>query len=172
MTRHLARAVPIGLLLGLGFAAPAAASTIDGTDGPDVLVGTSAADTVRGHAGDDVLKGLAGADVLHGGPGADLLRPGRDSQADVLMGGRGPDRIWARIGASGHGTDQVYAGSGDDRVTVVNTYGWLSPLVDCGPGNDTVVLPYGFGTRYPHCEHYVSAPSPYGRGLSARRGPG
>jgi hypothetical protein len=110
--------------------------------------------------------------VLHGGWGADELRPGKDSQVDVLMGGRGPDRIWARIGAGGRGTDRVYAGSGNDRVTVVNTYGWLSPRVDCGPGNDTVVLPYGFDTIYPHCEHYVSAPSPYGRGLSARRGPG
>jgi hypothetical protein len=172
MTRHIARAVPIGLLLGLSLASPAAASTIDGTDGADVLVGTTAADTVRGHAGDDVLKGLAGADVLHGGPGADLLRPGRDSQADLLLGGRGPDRIWARIGTSGRGADRVYAGRGNDRVTVVNTYGWLAPLVDCGPGDDTVVLPYGFGTRYSHCEHHVSAPSPYGRDLSSRRGPG
>lgn len=172
MTGLVGRALPMALLLGVGLAAPAAASTIEGTDGDDVLVGTTAADTIRGHGGDDILRGRAGADVLRGGPGADLLRPGRDSQADLLLGGRGPDRIWARIGVAGNGTDRVYAGEGDDRVVVVNAYGWLAPLVDCGPGDDTVVLPYGFGTRYAHCEHHVSAPSPYGRALSARRGPG
>lgn len=168
MATRMTRALPIALLLGVSLAAPATAATIDGTDGADVLVGTTGSDTIRGYAGDDSLRGRAGADVLHGGPGADELRPGKDSQVDVLRGGRGPDRIWARIGASGKGADAVHAGRGDDRVVVVNTHGWLSPVVDCGPGDDTVVLPYGFETRYPHCEHYVQAPSPYGRTLSAR----
>lgn len=172
MNRHIAAAAPLALLLGFGVAAPATASTIDGTDGADVLVGTTAADTIRGYAGDDVLRGAAGADVLHGGAGADILRPGHDAQADILLGGRGPDRIWARIGSTLNSADHVYGGRGNDRIVMVNTYGWLAPYIDCGPGDDTVVLPYGFGTRIQHCEHYVSAPSPYGRHLSARRGPG
>lgn len=65
-----------------------------------------------------------GADKLYGGAGADRLRPGDDSQVDVLRGGPGPDRIFARTGRGlGPGEDV----RGRDRV---------------GPGNDTVVVPF------------------------------
>lgn len=160
MTTRLIRAMPVAVLLTASLAAPAAAAVINGTNGPDVLVGTAKADTIRGYAGNDTLRGSTGADRLYGGSGADRLYPGKDSKTDVLRGGPGPDRINARIGPKGVGRDYAYAGYGNDRVRIVNTYGWAFPFVNCGPGEDTVVLPSGFDTTPAGCEHVVSAPSP------------
>lgn len=55
-----------------------------------------------------------GADKLYGGAGADRLLPGDDSQVDVLRGGPGPDRIFARTGR-GLGPDEPFR--------MVSTYG-------------------------------------------------
>ena len=159
MMKRAFRTLPLAAFAVVALAAPATAAVINGTDGPDALVGTSKADTMRGHAGNDSLRGLAGADKLYGGPGADRLHPGKDSQQDVLRGGDGNDRIWVRIGSKGHGADYAYGGNGNDWIRIVNTYGWLAPRVSCGPGHDTVVLPRGFDTRIGGCEHIVSGPS-------------
>jgi Ca2+-binding RTX toxin-like protein len=161
MHTRVLRALPVALLLAVGIAAPATAAVIDGTPGPDRLIGTSKADRIHGYAGNDVLKGRVGADLLSGGSGADRLYPGKDSQTDMLRGGAGRDHIWVRIGPTGHGVDTAYAGAGNDRIRMVNTYGWVAPAIHCGAGEDTVVLPYGYDTKITGCEHLVSAPSPY-----------
>jgi len=54
--------------------------TVDGTDGPDLLIGLN---------GDDNVNGLAGTDLLCGGNGDDTLSGG--SGADGFSGGRGVD---------------------------------------------------------------------------------
>ncbi|MFJ4196620.1 beta strand repeat-containing protein [Pseudomonas sp. NPDC089534] len=48
-------------------------AVINGSNGPDNLVGTAGDDQIRGMAGDDILDGGAGNDVLMGGAGADRL---------------------------------------------------------------------------------------------------
>ena len=154
MTIRLTRALPVAALLAVGVAAPAAAAMINGTAGPDVLVGTSTADTIRGYAGDDTLRGKGGADNLYGGRGADRLYPGDDVKTDVLRGGPGADTINARVGPHGRGADRVYAGSGNDTVKLVEVFGWYTPYVDCGPGDDTLMVPYRM-VRQTGCEHIV-----------------
>jgi len=66
------------------------ATTIFGTDGPDLLPGTAFGDEIRGLAGNDTLLGLGGNDSLNGGDGADRLDGG--TGGDTLNGGLGNDR--------------------------------------------------------------------------------
>ena len=75
--------------------------TFAGGEGDDVLATTGGAG-LRGEAGDDTLTGSPHPDWLQGGPGADELRggggpdaldPGRDSEADLVDGGAGSDRV-------------------------------------------------------------------------------
>jgi acetyl esterase/lipase len=92
-----------------GTAADEPACTIEGTDGPDVLVGTS---------GDDVICGFGGTDIVVGGGGDDVVLAGGGD--DLVLGGRGDDAVDA-----GDGDDVVFGQGGDDRV-------------DGGPGHDRV----------------------------------
>jgi Ca2+-binding RTX toxin-like protein len=95
------------------------ANHLDGSVGPDVLLGRGGDDTlsddwccpsgedrifggpgndrIRGGGGDDLIKGGLGKDVLHGELGDDRLRA-RDGIRDYVDGGRGFDR--ARIDGS------------------------------------------------------------------------
>ena len=50
---------------------------------------------------------------------------------DVIEGGLGDDVLLGEAGI-----DQIFAGDGNDHV---NTRGGLADLVDCGPGNDTLL---------------------------------
>jgi Ca2+-binding RTX toxin-like protein len=59
-----------------------AVTKINGTPGPDSLVGTANSESISGGAGDDTLEGGGGDDTLNGGSGA-----------DNLMGGTGWDRV-------------------------------------------------------------------------------
>ncbi|MBA3943842.1 MAG: tandem-95 repeat protein [Herpetosiphonaceae bacterium] len=56
--------------------------TINGTDGPDMLLGLGRNDTINGNGGDDLLCGGMGNDILTGG-----------SDADFFSGGSGTDTI-------------------------------------------------------------------------------
>lgn len=157
-------ALPATVLLLGSLAGTAVAEVVTGTNGPDVLYGTAEADTIRAYkgadtvyarAGDDTVYGGLGADRIYGRTGGDRIFPGDDARKDVLLGGPGPDRITAR------GYDVVFAGDGDDTVRVIDIVGF-SPKVTCGPGEDTVILPYGWYIGpFPDCEHVREAPSPY-----------
>ena len=115
-----------------------------------VLLGSLAVPAVA-----EVVTGTNGPDVLYGRTGGDRIFPGDDARKDVLLGGAGPDRITAR------GYDVVFAGDGDDTVRVLDIVGF-SPKVTCGPGEDTVILPYGWYIGpFPDCEHVREAPSPF-----------
>jgi hypothetical protein len=93
-------------------------------------------------------------------PTGDRLLPGDDARVDVLRGGPGPDRIFARTGRGLNadeqvkGRDRVYAGAGNDVVTVVKNWGWYMPYIDCGAGHDTVRVPFRMIATL-HCEHIV-----------------
>jgi hypothetical protein len=82
---------------------PAAAKTVVGTNGPDVLRGSERSDKLYGKGGQDRLYGLAGNDLLVGGPGRDLLD-----------GAKGNDRLLTRDGVQ----DTVRCGSGRDAAVV------------------------------------------------------
>jgi hypothetical protein len=104
----------VGLVRGTPFA-----DFIEGSPGPDRLLGEGRRDRLAGGAGDDVLDGDGGWDTLLGGPGNDVLIGRGDP--DLLVGGAGRDRIDA-----GRFADTVRARDG-----------WRD-TIDCGPGIDTV----------------------------------
>jgi hypothetical protein len=91
------------LLAGFVVAIPAAAKTVTGTNGPDVLRGTERSDKLYGKNGHDRLFGLDGNDLLVGGTGRDLLE-----------GAAGNDRMIARDDER----DLVRCGSGHDQAVV------------------------------------------------------
>lgn len=53
------------------------------------------------------------------------------------------------------GRDRVYAGPGNDVVTVLENWGWYMPFIDCGAGHDTVVVPIRMGALTQNCERDV-----------------
>ncbi|MDP9342250.1 MAG: cellulase family glycosylhydrolase [Actinomycetota bacterium] len=92
----------------------AAACTIVGTAGPDVLTGTNGDDVICGGGGDDVIAGRGGDDVIRGGAGADRLTGGGGS--DQLLGGGGSDVLVGKDHVGGN--DTVAGGSGPDTCTI------------------------------------------------------
>ena len=134
---------------------------LDGGTGPDLLRGEAGDDELVGDSGDDRLEGSdggdreyggfghdrlaggAGNDLLDGGPAPDAITGGDGD--DLIHAGSGPDQVDAGAGNdvvyADSGADDISAGDGDDIVYVNN--GTAVDFVDCGPGNDTLVLnPY------------------------------
>jgi Ca2+-binding RTX toxin-like protein len=109
----------LGLLLLGGVAL---ADTIDGTSGPDDLVGTDKDDVIHASGGADYVSGLAGPDLLYAGTGEDTV-VGRDDH-DRIYGHGGSDRLFGN-----HGNDTI--DSAGDRVRDV---------VKCGQGNNDTAL--------------------------------
>jgi hypothetical protein len=104
VTRRRARLPFAGVLLAaLVIVIPAAAKTVTGTNGNDVLRGSDRSDKLYGKGGNDRLFGLDGNDLLVGGPGKDLLE-----------GAAGNDRLLARDGVQDH----LRCGSGRDQAVV------------------------------------------------------
>lgn len=133
---RLARVGPgVGALVLIGSlaAAPlaqAAAKVINGTEGPDQLVGTAqndkifargGADQVLARGGRDEARGGAGNDALHGGDGKDVVRG--QAGADVIRGQRSGDGL-----RGGSGNDVVAGGKGGDFLG--------SPIKPGGGGGD------------------------------------
>ena len=90
---------------------------IDGTSGPDVIVGLGGNDEIDGHGGNDTICGGGGADNIDGDFGSDTLIGGQgrdeldgDSGNDVLRGGRGNDDLDANAG-----DDTLNGGPGFDH---------------------------------------------------------
>jgi Ca2+-binding RTX toxin-like protein len=103
--------------------ANAAAQTLTGTAGDDLIFGGGGNDTINGLAGSDTIDGGTGNDTMNGGAGN-----------DVLTGGAGNDTITADDGSAGNdtitggtGNDVINAGAGDDVINYA-----------VGDGNDTV----------------------------------
>ena len=77
-------------------------ATIQGTEGPDLLVGTEGPDVIVGLGGDDVIRGRGGDDRVCGGAGADRL-----------YGGGGHDRVFGEADGDPYG-DWFIDGRGND----------------------------------------------------------
>ena len=95
------------------------------------LVGTAFADTLTGDNNANVLTGGDGNDIISGGGGADTLygNAGNDSITDDL-----------------NGAARIYAGDGDDTVTMTSDDNQLD-LIDGGTGTDTLVWNYAGSLR-------------------------
>jgi Ca2+-binding RTX toxin-like protein len=115
---------------------------LDGTDGPDVLLGTSMPDYICGFAGNDDISGLGDNDRLVGGGGRDRIAGGIGD--DDISGGRGKDRIKGGFGddlikggrkrdiiRAGGGNDEVRAGRSNDKVYAQDGE---ADLINCGRG--------------------------------------
>lgn len=128
MKGTLPRALAVAALLVVSPMSSASAEVLDGTNGPDTLVGTQEADIVRGHGG---------ADTIYGRAGADRVRAGRDNSRDDVHAGPGADLVLTRLG------DRVHAGRGDDVVRIGTAKGWGMTHVFCGPGHDRLYETWG-----------------------------
>ena len=107
---------------------------MDGTSGPDILLGGPGDDILNGLDGDDTLDGAGGSDQLNGGSGDDLMT---DLVGDnVFVGGVGSDTI-----RGGAGADRVVILLDDDgRDNVDLGAGWdFVEIGDPAPGRDTTL---------------------------------
>lgn len=95
------------------------------------LVGTAFADTLTGDNSANVITGGDGNDVISAGGGA-----------DTLYGGAGNDNITDDL----NGAARIYAGDGDDTVTMTSDDNQLD-LIDGGTGTDTLVWNYAGSLR-------------------------
>lgn len=102
--------------------------SIQGTRGPDVILGGPGPNAIAGGRGNDTICGGPGRDTILGGRGKDAIAGGAD--LDVVHGGRGSDAI-----AGGADRDRVFGDSGND--TVRGGPG-NRDLADGGPGDDHV----------------------------------
>ncbi len=133
------------------------ADTLTGTDQPDTINSLGGSDTVDGGAGDDTITDTGGShNVLKGGAGNDTIRltdrvGGGEIWSDVavndvIQGGTGDDSVYLSIQRKGSlsvdlgdGNDILVLGSNDGTYLVGQT------SVTMGPGQDHLVLSYGFG---------------------------
>lgn len=99
----------------------------DGTSGNDTIDGKLGPDEINGGGGNDHLNGGAGSDIVKGGRGDDVISGGNDTDADILYGNQGRDRI--SLGTH----DKGYGGGGNDTLRLFDNYGF--GLVDGGGQN-------------------------------------
>jgi Ca2+-binding RTX toxin-like protein len=123
-------AMVLGVMLPGGVAL---AQTIDGTPGPDDLVGTDKDDIIHGSGGIDYVSGLAATDWLYGG-----------ADNDTVVGREGNDRIYGNSGF-----DRLYGNLGKDTITAGDAQ---EDLVNCGEGGDTAFVDEE-DTVYKNCEN-------------------
>jgi len=85
------------------------ASSIEGGDGNDLIVGNDFPNGILGEGGNDTIYGNGGNDYIEGNDGDDRI-----------YGGDGNDRVYAGAGNdvvdAGAGNDRVYGGDGNDLL--------------------------------------------------------
>jgi Ca2+-binding RTX toxin-like protein len=126
------RALLIMATMGLGvllLGGVALADTIDGTSGPDDLVGTDKDDVIHASGGADYVSGLAAPDLLYAGAGNDTV-VGRDGN-DRIYGNAGSDELFGNhnndtINSAGdQEKDVVKCGLGKDDTAYVDEIDWV-----------------------------------------------
>jgi Ca2+-binding RTX toxin-like protein len=126
------RALLIMATMGLGvllLGGVALADTIDGTSGPDDLVGTDKDDVIHASGGADYVSGLAAPDLLYAGAGDDTV-VGRDGN-DRIYGNTGSDVLYGNhnndtINSDGdQEKDVVKCGLGKDDTAYVDEIDWV-----------------------------------------------
>ena len=140
----------------------AAAESINGWDGIDIINALAGNDTINGYGGNDILNGGDGDDTINagdgndqvlGGLGADTLDGGEGD--DVIDGGDGNDTITDTAGANiikgGLGNDTITGrgtmegGKGDDVITASDFWSPDTYVFNVGDGKDTIT-DYGGST--------------------------
>jgi hypothetical protein len=126
------RVLLIMVTMGLGvllLGGVALADTIDGTSGPDDLVGTDQEDVIHASGGADYVSGLAAPDLLYAGAGDDTV-VGRDGN-DRIYGNAGTDTLYGNhendtINSAGDGVrDIVKCGHGKKDTAFVDEIDWV-----------------------------------------------
>jgi hypothetical protein len=149
---------PVCNLKAATIVAQPGATSVRGTQGPDVIValergvridGRGGDDTICAGDGDNIINGGAGNDWINGGDGTNTTDGG--SGNDTMYGGTGNDTILGDIGNdvihAGDGDNLVSTGSGDDTIVT----GAGDDRVDGGKDYDTCDA--GGGSNYVgHCE--------------------
>ncbi|MCV6592155.1 MAG: tandem-95 repeat protein [Silicimonas sp.] len=107
--------------------------TIEGLDGNDSLNGDAGNDAIRGGLGNDSLRGLLGNDTIEGGDGADTIRG--ENGDDSLIGGGGNDFLF-----DGNGNDTIEGGDGDDVISIGGIEPTATDFVFAGAGNDRITV--------------------------------
>gem|GEM_PF-5427287 len=120
---------------------------VNGSDGPDRLVGSLYYENISAGAGADTVWGLDGAESVTGGDGADILIGGAGDA--TLFGGAGTDLLFAGDGIGylngGEGADTLVGGGmgsleggrGDDLIFA--SEGWSTYAFSPGDGQDTII---------------------------------
>jgi Ca2+-binding RTX toxin-like protein len=144
----------------------AGADTVNGSDGPDLLLGGDGVDTLNGGGGDDRIVGDRANDTMDGGPGDDTLVWNNGDATDVVNGDGGRDDVEVNgspvagdvLDVQSNGTrieldrtnlvpfsldigssETMHANGlgGDDGISVGHV-GSFSVTPSGGPGNDTL----------------------------------
>jgi Ca2+-binding RTX toxin-like protein len=110
---------------------------INGSSGPDTLIGSDDLDVINGLAGPDWLYGLSGDNTLNGGDGEDHLRGGLGD--DLLIGGADRDMI-----IDDGGVNRIDAGAGSDIIELSGAQG--GSRIDAGAGDDSIRINISFAT--------------------------
>jgi Ca2+-binding RTX toxin-like protein len=157
----------VGVLTLLSVDGGAGADTVNGSDGPDLILGGEGNDTLNGGGGDDRIVGDRGNDTMNGGAGDDTLVWNNGDATDLMNGDAGRDDIEVN-GAPAAGdvftvqpngarirfdrtnlvpfsldigsSETMHANGlgGDDSITV-DAVGSFSVTGSGGPGNDTLI---------------------------------
>src|SRR5215208_4496248 len=83
----------VGALTLLSVDGGAGADTLNGSDGPDLILGGEANDVLNGGGGGDRVVGDRGADTMNGGEGDDTLVWNNGDGSDVANGDTGRDDV-------------------------------------------------------------------------------
>jgi Ca2+-binding RTX toxin-like protein len=83
----------VGALTLLSVDGGAGADTVNGSDGPDLILGGEANDILNGRGGDDRIAGDRGNDTMNGGTGDDALVWNNGDNTDVMNGDAGRDDV-------------------------------------------------------------------------------
>jgi hypothetical protein len=127
----------------------------DGGDGDDRIFGSVNSDDIEGGAGDDELNGGEDVDNLKGGEGNDRLIGGPGD--DGIDGGGGGDFIYGdEIGPFPNWGNDVIVSALDFTPDFT---GFISDVVDCGPGPSDAVVVDDVDRIEPNCENLAGARS-------------
>jgi RTX calcium-binding nonapeptide repeat (4 copies) len=124
---------------------------IDGSAGADKIIVGNGHDTILSGDGNDHITVGNGADFIDAGTGNNTITVGTGS--DTIVAADGNNTLLIGDWVHGSGTDSIYLGNGDNRITdygnaAVNiSLGDGDNSVSTGGGNDTVIA-HGVGNDY------------------------